>query len=62
MPKIGLEPDPVEDLERNLLRAIGVAFKAQFSGEGDPDAELKKVQQLSQERLDLEATIEPMAA
>jgi len=50
--KIGQEHDPVEDLERDLLDAIAEAAKVRFQGEND-DVELKRVQQLSRQRLDL---------
>lgn len=50
--KIGQEHDPVEDLERDLLDAIAEAAKARFQGENS-DVEMKRVQQLSRQRLDL---------
>ena len=50
--KIGQEYDLVEDLERDLLDAIAEAAKAHFQGENS-DVELKRVQQLSRQRLEL---------
>tara|TARA_Y100000780_G_C13498269_1_gene345059 strand:- start:74 stop:277 length:204 start_codon:yes stop_codon:yes gene_type:complete len=50
--KIGQEHDPVEDLERDLLDAIAEAAKVRFQGENS-DVEMKRVQQLSRQRLDL---------
>ena len=50
--KIGMEPDPVEDLERELERAIAEAAKVQFGGQGDIGQALAEVYRLSRERLD----------
>ena len=50
--KIGQEHDPVEDLQRDLLDAIAEAAKVRFQGENS-DVEMKRVQQLSRQRLDL---------
>lgn len=50
--KIGQEHDPVEDLERDLLDAIAEAAKVRFQGENS-EVELKRVQQLSRQRLEL---------
>lgn len=49
---IGMEPDPVEDLEREIERAIARAARAQFGGQGDIREALAIVQRLSQQRLD----------
>ena len=51
--KIGQEYDPVEDLERDLLDAIAEAAKVRFRG-ANSDVELKRVQQLSRQRLDMQ--------
>lgn len=49
---IGMEPDPVEDLEREIERAIAAAARVQFGGQGDIVAAFATVQRLSQQRLD----------
>lgn len=50
--KIGMEPDPVEDLERELERAVATAAKVQFGGQGDIGEAMAKVHQLSRRRLE----------
>ena len=50
--KIGMELDPVEDLERELERAIATAAKVQFGGQGDIGEAMDRVHQLSRRRLD----------
>lgn len=50
--KIGMEPDPVEDLERELERAVATAAKVQFGGQGDIGEAMDWVHQLSQRRLE----------
>ena len=59
--KIGQEHDPVEDLERDLLDAIAEAAKVRFQGENS-DVEMRRVQQLSRQRLDLRLEWHAVAA
>jgi hypothetical protein len=53
--RIGMEPDPIEDLERALERAVAEAAKAQFGGHGNVGDALAEVYRLSRARLDMDA-------
>lgn len=59
---IGLEPDPVEEMEGALLRAVAVAFTARFQNGADAEDKLAEVQKLSRERLEYEPEIQVHAA
>ncbi len=51
--KIGMEPDPVEDLDRRLERAVAAAVKARFGDGDDSGHAFDEVHRLSQQRLNL---------
>lgn len=48
--KIGMEPDPVEEFDREQERAIAAAVRAQF-GHGDLREALRQVDRLAERRL-----------
>lgn len=54
--KIGMEPDPIEELDRQESRAIAAAVKARF-GQGDLPAAQREVDRLAQRRLNLRAGV-----
>ena len=49
--KIGMEPDPVEDFDREMERAIAAMVQAQVGRGGNVDEALRRVDRLSEQRL-----------
>lgn len=54
--KIGMEHDPIEDLDREEERAIAAAVQARF-GQGDLQAALREVDRLASVRLTMHAQV-----
>lgn len=50
--KIGMEPDRLEDIDREIERTIAAAVTAYFEGEPD-DAAIEEVGRLARDRIDL---------
>lgn len=49
--KIGMEPDPVEDFDREMERAVAAMVQAQFGRGGNVDEALRHVDRLAERRL-----------
>lgn len=52
--KIGMENDPIEDLDREEERAIAVVVQARFRS-GDVRAALQEVERVARRRIEIQA-------
>ncbi|WP_176473177.1 hypothetical protein [Sphingomonas lenta] len=60
--KIGMEPDPVEDFDREMERAIAAMVQAQVGRGGSVDEALRRVDRLAEQRLRMNREASCLAA